>query len=221
MAKTHNKQAPRGAKQQPGGKGRYAGSKPVVTKAGDSRKLTHGEILMARPIFKDSIFYQEVEVYKCGAIPFQDEKTIITPKNAMFCPTGVFQEDFSKSTDTDKEWFIHEMTHVWQYYRGYRRRLVAKGAFYGGISAVSETASKWAYGYDAVADKNKTFSEFNMEQQADIICHYFGAKFLKDIRYIPILPFLQCVLADFLKEPRAVALLPGGGPQPYEIPIAP
>lgn len=174
---------------------------------------------MARPIFKDSIFYQEVEVYKCGAIPFQDEKTIMTPKNAMFCPTGVFQEDFSKSTDTDKEWFIHEMTHVWQYYRGYRRRLVAKGAFYG---AVSNTISyDWVYEYNYLKNKGKIFSEFNMEQQADIISHYYGAKFLNDKRFTSRLPFLQSVLADFLKEPRAVALLPGGGSQPYEIPIAP
>ncbi|MEA5115921.1 MAG: hypothetical protein VB050_18045 [Geobacteraceae bacterium] len=218
--KTIKAKAHHGTKQKPGGKGRYAGSKPVVTKTGDCRELTLGESLMARKIFKDSIFYREVMIYKGNAFPFQDEKTIVTPRNEMYCPTGVFQEDFSKAAKfEEKEWFIHEMTHVWQYYRGYRRRLVAKGAFYGAVSFT--ISSKWAYEYDPIADKNKKLSDFNMEQQADIIAHYYGAKFLNDKTYTPILPFLQSVLADFLREPRAVAHLPGGGPHPYEIPIAP
>ncbi|MEA5115918.1 MAG: hypothetical protein VB050_18030 [Geobacteraceae bacterium] len=220
--KTIKAKAHHGTKQKPGGKGRYAGSKPVVTKTGDCRELTLGESLMARKIFKDSIFYREVMIYKGNAFPFQDEMTIVTPRNEMYCPTGVFQEDFSKAIDPkDKEWFMHEMTHIWQYNRGYRGRLIAKGALYGAISASSKTGTKWVYEYYYTKNIGKKFSEFNMEQQADIIAHYYGAKFLNDIIYIHRLPFLESVLADFLKEPSAVALLPGGGPQPYEIPIAP
>ena len=188
----------------------------TVTMDGTDRKLTPGEIAMCRPIFKDSIYYSEVNVHKEDWLPFgiQNKDTIMTPNGELYCPKGKFQEDFSKlgAQDNDaKGVFMHEMTHVWQWQRGYRRRLKAKGFLYGLISWSSKFGSKWVYGYDPQADKNKKFSDFNMEQQGDIIEHYFRAKYLSDAQYMHELPFLERVLADFLRDPRATALLPGTG----------
>ena len=64
------------------------------------------------------------------------------------------------------------------------------------------------YEYDPRTDNNKKFSDFNMEQQGDIIEHYFRAKYLGDARHMPNLHFLERVLADFLREPKATVLLP-------------
>ncbi len=183
----------------------------TVTVKGTARKLTSGEIAMCRPIFKNSIFYTEVYVHKGDWLPFglQDKDTAMTPNGEIFFPIGQFQEDFSKALDIkDKGLFIHEMTHVWQWNRGYRGRIVVKGALYG-IAAKIRGQNK-VYGYHPKTDHNKKFSDFNMEQQGDIIEHYYRAKYLGDPLYTSRLPFLEHILAEFLKEPRFVALLPGG-----------
>ena len=184
----------------------------TVTVEGNSRKLTPGEIKMCRPIFKDSIFYSEVRIHNGEWLPFgmQDDHTAMVPNGELFIPIAEFKEDFSISNPHDKIWFVHEMTHVWQWNRGYRGRLKAKGALYGFISSSSKGGERWVYGYYYQDNKDKKFSEFNMEQQAEIISHYYGAKFLKDSNYISRLSFLEKILDKFLKEPKYVALLPGG-----------
>ncbi len=184
----------------------------TVTVQGNARKLTPGEVAMLRPIFKDSIFYTEVYIHREAFLPFglQNKLTGMTPNGELYCPDlKTFREDFSAAalTNKDKIWFMHEMSHVWQWNRGYRGRLVAKGALYGIASGIF--GERWVYGYDTT-DKNKTLPDYNMEQQAEIISHYYGGKYLKDTVCFSKLPFLERVLADFLREPRAVVLLPGG-----------
>ena len=185
----------------------------TVTVEGAARKLTSGEIAMLRPIFKDSIYYSEVRVHNEDWLPFgmQDDETIMTPNGQLYCPKAAFREDYSALSKKEKDikgWFMHEMTHVWQWNRGYRGRILVKGALYG--IATKVLGQKKVYGYDLETDNNKKFSDFNMEQQGDLIEHYYRAKYLGDIAYTYQLPFLEHILAEFLKEPRAVALLPGG-----------
>lgn len=183
----------------------------TVTVEGNSRRLTPGEIKMCRPIFKDSIFYSEVRIHNGEWLPFgiQPDDTAMSPNGEIFFPSGQFQEDFSQAQAIkDKGWFIHEMTHVWQWNRGYRGRIVVKGALYGVAAGV--LGQRKVYGYDPKTDNNKKFSDFNMEQQADLIEHYYRAKYLRDTAHLASLPFLEHVLTEFLKEPRYVALLPGG-----------
>jgi len=184
----------------------------TVTVKGNARELTPGEIKMCRPIFKDSIYYSEVKIHNGEWLPFgiQDDHTAMAPNGEIYIPTAEFKDDYSISKPNDKIWFMHEITHVWQWNRGYRGRLKGKGAFYGFISWLSKRGDRWVYEYYYPVNKDKKLSEFNMEQQAEIISHYFGAKFLKDNNYISRLSFLEKILGNFLKEPRYVALLPGG-----------
>lgn len=189
----------------------------TVTVQGNARKLTPGEVKMLRPIFKDSIFYTEVYIHREAFLPFglQNKLTGMSPNGKLYCPDmTTFREDFSAASVThkDKIWFVHEMAHVWQWNRGYRGRLVAKGALYGIATGIF--GERWVYGYDTT-EKNKTLPDYNMEQQAEIISHYYGGKFLKDAGCFSKLPFLEQVLADFLREPRAVDLLPGGKYRDY------
>lgn len=194
----------------------------TVTVEGNSRHLTTGEIKMCRPIFKDSIFYSEVRIHNGEWLPFgmQHDETAMAPNGEIFFPTGEFKEDFSAASISDKTriWFMHEMTHVWQWNRGYRGRLKLLGLLYGLVSR-SKSGERWVYDYD-INENHRDFSSYNMEQQAEIISHYFGAKYLNDVDFTPRLPFLARILKDFLKEPRLVAHLPGGT-QPYAIPGAP
>ncbi len=87
------------------------------------------------------------------------------------------------------------MTHVWQYQLGYPVK--RKGL-------TLHTASGDPYKY-TIAPK-KSLSDYNMEQQGDVVSDYFkkrylgiDAKNLKDY---------EAVLANFLKNPASTALLP-------------
>jgi hypothetical protein len=185
----------------------------TVTLEGNACELTPGEIKMCRPIVKDSIFYSEVRIHNSEWLPFgmQPDDTAMSPNGEIFFPTATYQEDFSTAQNPkDKIWFMHEMAHVWQWNRGYRGRLKGKGAFYGFVSWSSDRGYRWVYEYYSPENKDKKFSEFNMEQQAEILSHYFGAKYLMVSQYQSRLEFLEKVLHNFLKEPRFVALLPDG-----------
>ncbi len=181
-----------------------------VTVKNTARPLTAGEIAMCRPIFKGSIYYSEVYIHNGSFLPFglQDKDVAMAPNGEIFFTTDSFSEDFSKEDNKTRIWFVHEMVHAWQWNRGYRGRLKAMGILYGIASKL--LGEKRVYGYDHEAKNNNKFSEFNMEQQADIISHYYGAKYLQDTNFTPRLSFFERVLAKFLKEPRYVALLPGG-----------
>jgi len=87
-----------------------------------SRPLTAGEVAMARQIFNDSIDYSAVRVHNEEYLPFglQSNKTAMTPNGSMYFNPDYFVDDFSAVDDRGfKLWFIHEMTHVWQYQLGY------------------------------------------------------------------------------------------------------
>ena len=95
------------------------------------------------------------------------------------------------------------MAHVWQWQLGYWVKLHGIGvAISGGYSGGS------AYKYNSPENNNKTLSEFNMEQQGDIIAHYFAAKHLYHERYISDLSLFENVLKEFLRNPKNANLLP-------------
>jgi len=202
-----HKASPTGAKNAPRAK------QPVVipqnTAYGDSRKLTVGERRMMVPIFKDSIYYDDVKIFNAKYVPRQDGYGV-TPNGNLYAPgKNVFSEDYSKQNPKGQIWFMHEMTHVWQWNRGYPVK--SQALIPQAISLTCKAGETWVYEYYYPENMGKKLPEFNMEQQAEIISHYYGAKYLNAPKYVPKLQFLESVLADFLIEPRAVALLPGYG----------
>jgi len=128
-----------------------------------SRGLTAGEINMLRTVFGDSINYDSVQV-TANAIVINDT-AISTDGNIRFDPSD-YQDDFSQSSIQDKSWFVHEMTHVWQSQNGYE--VFDNGLGLQGIMLGSDVNP---YSYDL--DPNKSFRDYNMEQQADIISDYY------------------------------------------------
>ena len=177
-------------------------------KPATERTLTMGEIAMARQVFGTSVPYDDVRVRRGRFMPGCGDNAM-TPFGKMHFPPAGYLDDFSAGPDTTKVWFIHEMTHVWQYHLGLR--LMWHGIVLGVKGGYGKGAP--AYAYDPELDRGKTLPDFNMEQQGDLIAHYFDACHLGGTGKLHDLhqrrrPFYEAVLANFLRNPADARLLP-------------
>lgn len=160
------------------------------------RQLTNNEIGMLKLIFSDSIEYDKVKIFKDKYLPFQNKNIAMSPNGNIYFDEKHHQDDFSISSNSNKMWFIHEMTHVWQYQNGLNIINNAFGVlFRGGY----KNKSAYCYDYECKSDE---FCSLNFEQQATIIEDYFAAKYLNISKYIERLPYLENILKDFLKNPK-------------------
>jgi hypothetical protein len=171
-----------------------------------ARPLTPGETAMARLVFADAIDYARVSVYACGYLPFglQPERTAMAPDGNLYFPRACHQDDFSTCDLADRMWFIHEMTHVWQFQLGYPVRL--RGALRIGLP----------YAYTLAPARR--LADYNMEAQGNLLADYFALRFcdaqsrLYEHRYRHMpgaLALFETVLADFIRAPSARWNLPG------------
>jgi len=111
-----------------------------------------------------------------------------------------YKPDYSQEDASYRHWFIHEMTHVWQYQLGYPVKRV-------GMSRPH---------YDYILEASKSFSDYNMEQQGDIIADYFYMKILRQANACKMsqynrsyLPMYEKILGVFLANPKDKSNLPG------------
>jgi hypothetical protein len=169
------------------------------------RKLTAGEIQMIQLVFKSSIKPEEVRINKSFFAQYIGQGNAMTPWGTAHFPANKYKPDFSIESNSEKMWFIHEMTHIWQYQNG--TSVAGKGLAIGCLGGYG-TDSK-AYNYD-ITVRNKPFRKYNMEQQADIIKHYYGAKFLNVTprEGKAQMDFLEFVIRPFLTNPSDKSLLP-------------
>src|SRR6476469_2731742 len=129
----------------------------------ERRRLTPGEIALARSIFADSIDYSRVELVRGKWWPFQPRDTAMSPDgNIYFHPAaGGWSKDFASEPLYRQGFFIPEMTHVWQAQRG--------GRFY--LPLMRHPFCR--YGFDL--RPGKPFHRYGLEQQAEIVRHRFLA----------------------------------------------
>ena len=127
----------------------------------DERGLTPGEIALAQSVFRDSIDYSKVRLFRRKWWPFHPRNAAMAPMGDIyFHPEGgVWSDDFSKEALARQGFFIHEMTHVWQ--------TQAKGRFY--LPLMRHPFCKYAYELRPGRD----FSRYGLEQQAEIVRHIF------------------------------------------------
>ncbi|HFK2919539.1 TPA: PAAR domain-containing protein [Stenotrophomonas maltophilia] len=133
-----------------------------VSAPSHERSLTFGEIEMARLVFGDSVDYSRVKVHNHGYwlfFGFQHKDTGVTPNGEMYFPKVIYYEDFSAVDVRLQAFFIHEMTHVWQYQLGYDVKLVR--------------GPRPGMSYDYILDESKRFHDYNMEAQGDMLADYF------------------------------------------------
>lgn len=182
-----------------------------VTPEWESRPLTIGEIDMCKPIFRYSIDYNKVRVHNREWLIFglQPDNTAMTPNGELYFNPKWFEADFSAPKNTSplypanilKAWFLHEMTHVWQYQLGY-------GVKWHGMQ-------RWKLDYHYTLDPAKNLCDYNMEAQGNIIADYFAHGVLQDpsalshtVHVSDPLSLYQTVLSAFLFNPTDPENLP-------------
>lgn len=195
----------------------------TIIKIGTKRKLTSGEILMSQLVFKNSIDYSKVWIHVGGLIHTATGNAM-TPAGEIYLSSKdyVKNQDFSSSRPRLKHWFIHEMTHVWQYQNGSKTgwlglKQMCTSGYTTEIQSLDSGIELKAYDTDLLGrDLNKKFQDFNFEQQGRILEFYFDSNFLKNEE--PYRQHLQIslkvhnrvtnLLVDFLKNPKDPLLLP-------------
>ena len=128
----------------------------------NSRPLTPNEIKLAKSVYGETIDYQFIRL---------DERAHIGPRFYRFCYVSFNLVNSWGSMHPSI--FIHELMHVWQYQQYGAiymiRALIAQHTYcgydYGGIKALK-----------ARRKKGEGLTDFNLEQQGDIIADYFLLK---------------------------------------------
>jgi hypothetical protein len=155
----------RGSSDRPGWPASDRAGVPSAHALSHERPLTAGEIQLAKSVFGNGIDYSKVLIHNRGYFfGYQNKDTAVTPNGEIYFNEENYVPDFSKENARLQLWFIHEMIHVWQYQLGYWVK----------ITRVFHPFMEYKYTLDA----SKSFSDYNMEQQGDIIADYFRLKVL-------------------------------------------
>ncbi|MCJ8162965.1 type IV secretion protein Rhs [Acinetobacter zhairhuonensis] len=121
------------------------------------RPLTDGEKILVRSIFADTIQLDQVQIVAHKAIL---KNYAMSPNGHIYFHQQNYCQDFSKCSLGLQSWFMHEMTHVWQYQQG--------------IAVVRKALFDRRYAYVLV--KGKLFLHYGIEQQAQMVQDYFMKK---------------------------------------------
>ncbi|MCP9758147.1 type IV secretion protein Rhs [Aquitalea sp. S1-19] len=159
-------------------------------------------MLLCRRLFGDALNYHRVRVHDRAYLPWQGRRAM-APNGQLYLPArcGLYADDYSQAAPALQLLFVHEMTHVWQYQRGYRLRLAA-------LCLLAQGGYGWRDAYAYPQQPGAEFKDFNFEQQAELVSHYYGAAVLGLPALLPSLPWLQTVLQGFLADPGDKRLLP-------------
>jgi len=120
------------------------------------RALSESELLLAESIFGPSVSYDQVRVKFGGLLTWIYPG--VTVGNVISFPEGVYDETGVK----DQALLLHEFTHVWQYQHegfGYLSRALFEEVF--------------TPAYVIHYDKSKSFTDYDIEEQGEIVAEYF------------------------------------------------
>lgn len=126
------------------------------------RPLTDKERVLVRYVFRDAINLDIVRIHNRKWWWFQPRKITMAPDGHLwFHPSNeLFCDDFCDQNLALQGLFIHEMTHVWQYQQGIflplKRHPFCR--------------------YDYSLKPGWSLGRYGIEQQAEIIRHYFLLK---------------------------------------------
>jgi hypothetical protein len=176
-----------------------------------SRKLTLGEIELARGVFDDSIKYEKVKIHRGKYFFGQPAGSGMTPNGEIYVADDarlknfLYKKDYSIESLGLKAFFIHEMAHVWQYQNKIIR--VKTAAVLGQIRHFGRYSKMYRYTLDA----NKKLIDYGIEQQAAIIEDYYivvregvpefcGGRIQNQCLFTEKKELLKIVMSNFGKE---------------------
>lgn len=150
------------------------------------RDLTPGEIRVLQTVFGSALDYSKVKIHNETYLPFQDVP--VTPNGEIFYTPEEYQPDFSasplhlsvgKSEIRKKNTFVHEVAHAWQHQHGRPVRLAAV-AERAGCFLIKACGDPYQY----ILDPKIHFSDYGVEQQAQILADYYCLKYLSHMKSI-------------------------------------
>ena len=150
------------------------------------RKLTEGEVALARTVYKGEINYALPRIHNVKWQFFQPDDRAMAPNgNIYYAPADPsYHTDFSASGVSlhHRATFVHELGHVWQHQHG--TSVIMRGIFQRDYDYLPMTASS-------------RFGRYGIEEQAQIFRDYFyilnghrNAKWPDASVYVAVIPFL-------------------------------
>ena len=135
------------------------------------RSLTDGEIALCRRVYANLIDYQKVRVMNHPFLPWQSVHMFMAPTGDIHARKFNYSSDYSRRSLGYQAVFIHEMAHVFQHQQNIN--VLAKGA----LLQIAHFVSFKKYNpYAYQLKPNKTFFDYNIEQQGDIAKDIFLGK---------------------------------------------
>jgi hypothetical protein len=134
---------------------------PLACPVGGERRLTAGEIALARSMFGDAIDYTPVRIRRRKFFPFHPRRVTMAPRGHLhFHPAAShYCDDFAAAALHQQAHFIHEMVHVWQ--------TQTRGEWYLVLNR-----HPWCR-YDYTIKPGWKLEQYGIEQQAEIMRHAF------------------------------------------------
>ena len=154
------------------------------------RRLTSGEIALAKSVFMSSIPYHKIRIYRESYLPsgLQSERAERVTEDKIYCRPLLYREDYAQSLPEMQHLFIHEMAHVWQRVKR--------------MNAIDHRQVSWITGYTYQLD-GRLLAEYSMAQQAQIIADSFTLEMEGHKGWRDLIRFYDITLDDDLSEPVA------------------
>ena len=146
---------------------------------------------MIARLFGETLDPAPVRLHQRRWWPLQPRNIVMAPDGHLWFPPGNngWLADFSAASLALQAFFLHEMTHIWQYQTGLNL-ILARGPF--ARYRYLPLRSGWA------------FERYGIEQQAEIVRHYWLLKHGAAVPGAPPLPVYEALL-PFLPRPMAHA----------------
>ncbi len=151
----------------------------MAEKDGGARRLTAGEIALARTVFGNEPPYDKVRLRRgaginaAAAIAFMRGNPAITLVRTIYF-NSPWHEDFSAANARDKADLLHEMTHILQYHR---LGILGFALRYARDLAANRLDPNRLYKYKEAGTK---FPKATLEGQAEMVGNYAEARLAGD-----------------------------------------
>ncbi len=126
------------------------------------RRLTAGEVALARGVFADALDLAPVRLLAGGFGAFA-----VTLGPWITVPRSALRPDYARASLVERAWLIHELTHAWQFQTAPLRTL----------ASWAKTAATGGYGPGlpgyCYALPLQPFARYGLERQAAIVEHAY------------------------------------------------
>nr|WP_235535207.1 vgr related protein [Sphingomonas sp. Leaf339] len=155
----------------------------MITAPGAARRLTPGEIALARSVYGDRIDLSGVEIRRRKWAFFQPRQVAMAPCGHIhFHPQGNgWSDDFAEADIDRRGLFVHELAHVWQWQRGIYLPL-ARAPF-----------CRYSY----TIKPGWPLIRYGLEQQAEIIRHAYLLREGEEVPGAPGVEVYESLLRGF------------------------